>query len=256
MALVGGDLGEALLVLVAGLTAGTINAIVGSGTLITFSVLLAAGYPPVVANVTSTVGLVPGSFAAVATLRETLAGHGRRTARYALCSLTGSLLGAALLLTLPEDAFEVVVPALILVALVLIVLQPRITATVVARRRPGRPEAGPFALLALVGAGVYGGYFGAGQGILLFAVLATALPDDLDRVTGTRNLLAGVVNAIAALVFVTVADVAFAAAGLIAVGATLGGVLGARIARRLSPAVLRAVVVVVGLVAVADLLIG
>ena len=84
MALVGGDLGEALLVLVAGLTAGTINAIVGSGTLITFPVLLAAGYPPVVANVTSTVGLVPGSFAAVATLRETLAGHGRRTARYAL----------------------------------------------------------------------------------------------------------------------------------------------------------------------------
>ncbi len=252
------DAAEAILVLLAGLAAGTINAIIGSGTLITFPVLLAAGYPPVVANVTSTVGLVPGSFAAVAGYRDALAGHGRRSLRYAACSFAGSLAGAALLLTLPGDAFATVVPVLIGGALVLIVLQPRIARAVTARRerRGARTtgEAGPLAMLAIVLAGVYGGYFGAGQGIVLFAILATALPDDLQRVNGTRNLLAGVVNAVAALVFVLVADVAFAAAALVAVGATAGGVLGARVGRRLSPRALRAVIVAVGLAAMVELI--
>jgi uncharacterized membrane protein YfcA len=141
---------------------------------------------------------------------------------------------------------------------VLIVLQPRIARAVTARRarRGARAtgEAGPLALLAIVLAGVYGGYFGAGQGIVLFAILATALPDDLQRVNATRNLLAGVVNAVAALVFVVVADVAFAAAGLVAVGATAGGVLGTRVSRRLSPRALRAVIVAVGLAAMVELL--
>ena len=247
------ELGEAVLVLVAGLGAGTINAIIGSGTLITFPVLLAAGYPPVTANCTSTVGLVPGSFAAVAGYRSELAGHGRRTARYAACSLVGSAAGAALLLGLPGDTFEAVVPWLIGGALVLIVLQPQIAAGVERRRRPGAAELGPVALAALAAAGVYGGYFGAGQGILLFAVLASSLPGDLQRVNGTRNLLAGVVNAVSAVIFLAVGEVALPAAGLIAIGATAGGALGAQVGRRLSARTLRVVIVLVGITAILQL---
>lgn len=247
------DAGEALLVLAAGFGAGTINAIIGSGTLITFPVLLALGYPPVTANCTSTVGLVPGSFAAVAGYRRELAGYGRRTARYALCSLVGSVIGAALLLGLPGDTFETVVPVLIAGALVLIVLQPRIAAAVERRRRPGAAELGPVALASLVGAGVYGGYFGAGQGILLFAILATSLPDDLQRVNGTRNLLAGTVNAVSALIFLAAGQVELGVAGVIAVGAAAGGTLGAQVGRRLSAGTLRAVIVLVGVGAILQL---
>lgn len=245
---------EAILVLAAGLAAGTINAIIGSGTLITFPVLLAAGFPPVVANQTSTLGLVPGSVAAVIGSRGDLAGHGRRTARYAACSLVGTATGAALLLSLPGEAFETVVPVLIAGALILIVLQPRLARAVAARRRPGAAELGPVALVAIAGAGVYGGYFGAAQGIMLFAVLATALPDDLARVNVTRNLLAATVNAVSALIFVVVGDPDYGAAALIAVGATAGGVLGARVGRRLAPRTLRVVIVLVGLAAIVQLL--
>ena len=247
------DVFDAALVLLAGLAAGTINAIIGSGTLITFPVLLAAGFAPVVANQTSTLGLVPGSLAAVLGSRRDLAGHGRRTARYAACSLVGSATGAALLLSLPAQTFETVVPLLIAGALVLIVLQPRVARAVAERRRPGAAELGPVALVALTGAGVYGGYFGAAQGIMLFAVLATALPDDLPRVNVTRNLLAATVNAVSALVFVVLGDPDFSAAALIAVGATAGGVLGARVGRRLTPRTLRVVIVLVGLAAIAQL---
>ncbi|MCW3011269.1 MAG: hypothetical protein JWO90_1673, partial [Solirubrobacterales bacterium] len=191
---------------------------------------------------------------AVASFRGDLRGHGRRTARYAVCSVLGSATGAALLLVLPASAFEAVVPILIAGALMLVVLQPRISRAVQARRRPGAAELGPVALVCLVGAGVYGGYFGAGQGIMLFAVLATALPDSLQRVNGTRNLLAGTVNAVSAAIFLVVGDPAYGAAALIAVGATLGGTLGARVARRLSATTLRGVVVVVGVVAILQLL--
>lgn len=239
-----------VLVLLAGLAAGTINGIIGSGTLITFPVLIALGYAPVVANQTSTLGLFPGAFAAVPAFRAELRGHWRATARFAVCSVLGSLAGAALLLVLPGSAFDAVVPVLIVGALVLIVLQPRIARRAAARRRPGGPELGHLALLALLAAGVYGGYFGAGQGIMLFAVLATAIPDDLQRANGTRALLAGTVNLVSALVFLVVGHPALGAAGLIAVSSIAGGLLGARIGRRLSPTVLRAVVVVVGLVAV------
>lgn len=246
---------DAVLVLLAGLAAGTINAIIGTGTLITFPLLVAIGYSPVVANQTSTLGLVPGSFAAVAGTRRDLAGHGRRSAFYAMFSVTGSAIGAALLLVLPAEAFEAVVPFLIGGALVLVVLQPRIARRVAERRRPGAAELGPLALAAIVGAGIYGGYFGAGQGIMLFAVLASALPDDIRRVSVTRNLLAGMVNAVSALIFLVVGDPDLGAAALIAVGATAGGVLGARVGRRLTPRTLRTVVVVVGVIAIVQLVV-
>ena len=244
---------EALLVLVAGLGAGTINAVIGSGTLITFPVLLAVGYPPVVANVSNNVGLVPGSLTAVHAYRRELAGRWRHAFGLAAGSAVGSLIGAILLLSLPESAFEVIVPVLIAGALVLVAFQPRISAAVEARRRPGRARGGPLLRGGIFATGVYGGYFGAAQGILLFALLGTALPDDLQHANALRNLLAGTANAVAAVVFLTAAEVAWAAVLLLAAGAAVGGVVGARVGRRLSPAALRMVVVIVGLSAIARL---
>lgn len=244
---------DALAILAAGLSAGTINAVIGSGTLITFPVLLAVGYPPVTANVTNGLGLVPGSFAAVHGYRRELSGHWRGALLLALGSAAGAVAGAILLLELPAEWFETIVPVLIAGALVLVVFQPRVSAWVQARRPADAPEHGR-ALRAGVGlAGVYGGYFGAGQGIVLFALLGTALPDDLQRVNALRNLLAGTANGVSALVFVLVADVAYGAAALIALGATAGGVLGARIGRRLAPGTLRVVVVLVGTAAILQL---
>ncbi len=245
---------EAIAVLAAGLAAGTINGVIGSGTLITFPVLLAIGYPPVVANVTNTVGLVSGSATAVYGYRTQLRGRWRWTLGFAAFSAVGALVGSILLLTLPASAFRVIVPVLIAVALVLVILQPRISKAILARRAEGTTPEGR-ALRAGIGlTGVYGGYFGAAQGVLLFALLGSALPEDLQRVNALRNLLAGTANGTAAIVFLLVADVRPLAALLIAVGATGGGLLGARIGQRLSPTALRAVVVVVGLVAIVQVL--
>ncbi len=245
---------EAIAVLAAGLAAGTINGVIGSGTLITFPVLLAIGYPPVVANVTNTVGLVSGSATAVYGYRAQLRGRWRWALGFAVFSAGGALVGSILLLTLPASAFRVIVPVLIAVALVLVVFQPRIARAILARRTEGAPPDGRVLRGGIGLTGVYGGYFGAAQGVLLFALLGTALPEDLQRVNALRNLLAGTANGTAAIVFLLVADVRPLAALLIAVGATGGGWIGARIGQRLSPTVLRAVVVLVGLVAIAQVL--
>ena len=247
---------DPLWVVLAGFAAGAINAVIGSGTLITFPALLGIGLSPVTANCTNTVGLVPGSFAAVWSLRGGLKGHGRRTAVLASCSVTGALAGAALLLSLPEDAFSAVVPVLIAAALALILVQPRLTAAVQRRREEGRStfrEAGPLTLATLLAAGVYGGYFGAGQGIVLFAVLATVIPADLPRVNATRNLLAGLANGTGAVVFLLTGEVDLLVALLLAVSSATGGTLGAGITKRLSPTALRAVIVAVGVAAILQL---
>lgn len=243
---------EMLAIVLAGAGAGMINTVVGSGTLVTFPVLLSVGFPPVTANVSNNVGLVPGSVSSVVGYRRELAGQWRRVARLGVASLLGGITGAALLLTLPASAFEAIVPAFIALALVLVVVQPRV-APWLAARRPPREHAGPALLAGVFAAGVYGGYFGAAQGILLLALLGLALPDDLHRLNGFKNVLAGVVNGVAAIVFVVSVDIAWVAAGLIAVGAVGGAQLGARYGRRLSPAALRGVIVAVGLVAIVRL---
>jgi uncharacterized membrane protein YfcA len=243
---------EAAAILVAGVAAGTINAVVGSGTLITFPVLLAVGYPPVVANVSNTVGLVPGSITGAIGYREELAGQGGRALRLGCASLAGGVTGAVLLLELPESAFEAIVPVFIAIALVLIVFQPRLSRRL-GRERPAGHHGGPAVVLGVFGGGIYGGYFGAAQGILLLGILGLGLPDDLQRINALKNVLAGIVNLVAGVVFVLVADVAWGAALLLAAGAILGGWLGARYGRRLPPGVLRAVIVVVGLAAIAQL---
>jgi uncharacterized protein len=246
--------GEALAILVAGMAAGAINVVVGSGTLITFPVLLGFGYAPVTANVSNTIGLVPGSVSGAYGYRRELEGQRRRARVFGTASFLGGITGAIVLLVLPPGAFKAIVPVFIVIALVLIVFQKRLSAFVEARRSEHAPHGGPGVLLAIYATGVYGGYFGAAQGIMLLAIMGLTLPDDLQRLNALKNVLAGLVNLVAGVVFVLVAHVAWGAALLIAVGSLLGGMLGARYGRRLPPAALRAVIVVVGVVAIVRLL--
>jgi uncharacterized membrane protein YfcA len=245
---------EAVLVVLAGVGAGGINAVVGSGSLITFPTLLAVGYPPVVANVSNNIGLVPGSIAGAYGFRRELVGQRRRARILATASASGGLTGAVLLLTLPSSVFDAVVPVLVLGACVLMAFQPRLTAMVAARRPDDARDVGVVPLVIGYLAGIYGGYFGAAQGVILLAMLAVFVPDDLVRSNALKNVLAGTVNAVAAVVFVLFADVAWEAVALVAVGAVVGGVLGARIGRVIPPLALRALVITIGVVVAVRLL--
>ena len=245
---------ECVAVLAAGVFAGAINTVVGSGTLVTFPVLLAVGYGPVTANVSNTVGLVPGSISGAIGYRAELVGQHRRIVALGSASLLGGIAGAVLLLSLPSAVFDAVVPALIALALVLVVVQPRLARALAARREEVRPHGGPALWSGVFGTGIYGGYFGAAQGIILLALLGIALPEDLQRLNALKNVLAALINGVAAVIFICFAPIAWLPALLLAVGSTAGGQLGARIGRRLSPAVLRGVIVVVGVAAIAQLL--
>ncbi|MEU6224508.1 sulfite exporter TauE/SafE family protein [Streptomyces sp. NPDC047042] len=242
------DIWQAVAITVAAIAAGALNAVVGSGTLITFPTLLAFGYPPVLANVSNNLGLIPGVLSAAYGYRRELEGQRRRLVRLGLASAAGGLLGALLLLELPADAFESVVPLLILAACVLILLQPRLNRRL--REKPsGRENGGPALWLGVAATGVYGGYFGAAQGVLLIGLLGSFLHDSLRRINATKTALAAIVNSVAALVFLTATDIDWTVAGLIAVGSTLGGLLGARLGRRLPPTALRVIILTVGLTA-------
>jgi uncharacterized membrane protein YfcA len=247
---------EALLLIGAAFLAGTINTIVGSGSLITFPTLLAIGFSPVVANVSNTVGITFGSLSGAVGYRRELGGQRRRTTVLGIASLTGGITGGVLLLTLPSSVFDDVVPVLIILAVVLVILQPRLS-RLVAERRSRVVEHGGFELwIGIFLTGVYGGYFGAAQGVLLMAILGIGVDDDLQRHNATKNVLALLVNGVAAVVFMVVADVDWTVAGLIAVGSVVGGQIGASVGRRLPAALLRAVIVVVGVVALVVLLRG
>ena len=237
----------------AGMAAGAINTLVGSGTLITFPVLLAFGYSPVTANVSNTIGLVPGSVSGAIGYRRELEGQRPRVRRFGAASLLGGITGAVLLLVLPQSAFETIVPVFIGIALVSIILQPQLDRLVAEHRPPPEVQGTGAPRVLVYLAGVYGGYFGAAQGILLLAILGLALPDDLQRVNALKNVLAGIVNGVAALVFIAVAHVAWGPAALIAAGSVVGAQLAARYGRRLSPQALRAVIVAVGIAAIVQL---
>jgi uncharacterized membrane protein YfcA len=238
----------------AGIAAGTINTVVGSGSLVTFPTLLAIGYSPVLANVTNTVGVFPGSVSGVVGYRRELRGGVGRAMRFGLLSALGGVAGALLLLQLPESAFDTIVPILILIACLLVVVQPRLSAWLATRQRR-RHHGGPLLWLGILLTGAYGGYFGAAQGVLLIALLAIFLDDDLQRLNGLKNVLAGVANGVAAVVFISISHVAWGAAAALAVGAVIGGQLGATVGRRLPPPVYRGVIVVVGVVAATVLIV-
>jgi uncharacterized membrane protein YfcA len=310
------DLLQALAIFAAGLAAGTINTVVGSGTLITFPTLLAFGYPPVVANVSNNVGLVPGGVSGAVGYRAELKGQRPRLLRLGAASLCGGLVGAILLLVLPAGAFKEIVPALIGIALVMVVFQPRLSKWVAARQAargggssgpdasgvPGTADDGseavdggsgtdggsgvaaggsgvaaggsgtvgvvtPVATQAIVQvggpllwlfvflSGVYGGYFGAAQGVLLLGLMGVAFTDSMQRINATKNVLAGLVNGVAAIVFIVAGHVNWGVAGLIAAGSILGGQVGARVGRKLPPWGLRVLIVCVGTAALVKLLV-
>lgn len=252
-----------ILIALAGVGAGAINALVGSGTLITFPTLVALGYPPVTSTMSNAVGLVAGSLSGTWGYRRELRGQWRRLTWQLPASFFGAGLGAFLLLHLPEKVFEQVVPVLLVAALALVVVGPRIQAY--ARQRAeaaGRAadELSATRMAALVAAtfaiGVYGGYFTAAQGIMLIAAMGALLPEDMQRMNAAKNLLSLVVNVVAAAAYILVAfdRISWAAAGLIAIGSLIGGYLGAHYGRRLSPNALRAVIVVVGTIGLYRLL--
>lgn len=244
---------DALLVVLAGFGAGALNAVVGSGSLITFPTLVAVGLPPLTANVSNTVGLVPAAVTSVYGYRRELTGLGPTLRRLLPATVLGAGVGVVLLLLLPETVFEAVVPLLVGAAVLLVLLQPW-----VARRAAAHaPRQGPAPWLwGAVGlTGVYGAYFGAAQGVLLIGVLGLGTALGLQQVNAVKNVLAGAANAVAGVVFAIAAPVDWTAAALVAVGASVGGLLGARLARRLPVPVLRGVVVAVGLAALVLLLV-
>lgn len=248
---------EAVLIALAGVAAGTINTVVGSGTLITFPTLLAFGVPPVTANVSNSIGLVPGSVTGAVGYRRELRGQRSRLMHLASASGLGGLLGGALLLWWP-GAFEFVVPALILLGLLLVVAGPRISLYVARRHEAsgGLPHRGAWWVWpGMFACGTYGGYFGAAQGVLMMAVLGIGIDDSLQRLNGAKNVLAALVNGISGVLFVLVADVDWQIVGLIAIGAVVGGVIGSSVGRRLPAPVLRGFIVVVGVVALVAFLV-
>jgi uncharacterized membrane protein YfcA len=245
--------GHGVIIVIAGMAAGTINTVVGSGSLITFPTLLALGYPPVLANVSNNIGLVPGALSGIHGYRRELVGQRHRLTRLIPASIAGALVGALLLLVLPSTVFKRVVVVLILIALVLVLLGPRLSRRLA---RPHEAHAGLApALVVLVGlVGVYGGYFGAAQGIILIALLGIFVLDDLQRLNAAKNVLAMTVNLVASIVFILATDVDWAVVACIAAGSIVGGQIGATVGRKLDPRALRAVIVVVGLSALVQLL--
>jgi uncharacterized protein len=238
----------------AGVLAGAINAIVGSGSLITFPTLVALGIPPLVANVSNTVGLVPGSVSGAIGYRRELAGQRGRIVRLGVFSAAGGLTGGILLLAEPHS-FQAVVPWLVLLAVGMVVVQPRLSRWLATRGRNPAGDGGLALRGGIYATGIYGGYFGAAQGVLLIGLLGLGVDDDLQRLNGLKNVLAAVVNGVAAVVFIADAPVRWVPALILAAGSIAGGQLGARVGRRLPAVVLRAVIVVGGVAVAIKLLV-
>ncbi len=246
---------QALVITAAGLAAGAINTIVGSGSLVTCPTLLAFGYPPLVANVSNTVGLVPGAISGAIGYRRELAGQRARAIRLGAVAALGGLTGGLLLLALPASSFGRIVPWLILFACALMALQPRLSRMMAARR--DTDTSNPVALaVGVFLTGIYGGYFGAAQGVILIALLAIFLADDLQRLNGLKNVLAAIVNGVAAVLFILAAPVDYGVVVLLAIGSIAGGQLGAYVGRRLPSGVFRIAVIGMGTIVALRLLVG
>ncbi|ALO66962.1 sulfite exporter TauE/SafE family protein [Arthrobacter alpinus] len=244
---------ESFFILLGGLWAGTINTVVGSGTLVTFPILIALGIAPVMAVVSNAMGLIAGGVSGTWGYRRELRGMGRNLARLMPASLLGGMTGAYLLLHLPETVFALVAPALIVLALTLVIFQPRLQAVIKKRRESATSSRSHETIMMLLVflTGVYGGYFVAAQGVLLVAILGIFMSGTLQNANAVKNVLALSVNVVAAISYLIFAPekIIWQVVALIAVSSLAGGFLGARIGRKLPPVVLRTVIVILGLVA-------
>ncbi|MFM7551780.1 MAG: sulfite exporter TauE/SafE family protein [Actinomycetota bacterium] len=241
--------GQLALAGLAALAAGIVNALAGGGTLISFPMLIALGVPPVSANVTNTVALVPGYLGGAVAQRADLDRQGRRLRVLLPAAALGGLVGAALLLLTPERVFEVLVPVLILAAVGVLALGDSVKRRVaerISQAADGAPEhlVGPAVGVFL--AAIYGGYFGGGLGIIVLAVLGVILVDTLTRLNAVKQVTSLVVNAVAAGVFVLFGDVVWSAAAVMLVCAVVGGFLGGTLASRVPARVLQRIVLVIG----------
>lgn len=254
---------EAIALFAAGVWAGAINVIVGSGTLVTFPTLLLFGYPPLTANISNNLGMVAGGISGVYGYRRELRPNRAVLIRLAPASIAGALVGAALLLVLPDESFKAIVPVLIAVGLVMVIIGPAVQRRTAAAQSDTRTDGSLGSakrIVLTVGIfvlGIYGGYFGAAQGILLVGLMGLLLSDGIQRLTAIKNVLATMVNAVAAVLFMIVAGdlIDWSVVGLISAGTFVGGYLGARFGRRLSPTVLRACILVIGSVALIKILV-
>jgi hypothetical protein len=249
------DASHVVLLVLGGLGAGIFNGIAGGGSLISFPLLLALGYPALTANVTNTVGIWPGYVGGGAGFRNEISGQRDRLVQLTPVATLGGIAGAILLLTTSAAVFRSLAPWLVLAASVLFAAQPLLRRALGGRSHaPPRPR--PILLAGgTFAASVYGGYFGAGLGVMLLAILGLALPDSIARTSGLRTALSILVNGVAAVVFLIHGGLAWEAVGLLAAGSLVGGWIGARIALSIPAMALRIVVVVIGLVTVVKLLV-
>lgn len=240
-----------VLIALAAVAAGAVNALAGGGTLITFPMLTAVGVPAVPANITNTVALLPGYFGATLAQRRDLRGQEHRLWWAIPAGIVGGLIGGILLLRTGERLFRDLVPYLILLASGLLALQDPLRKWV-ARRMAGRGDAGTgherWAALPVGIAAIYGGYFGAGLSVIVLAVLAVVLGDNLTRLNALKQAVAFATNTAAAIFFLFSGQVIWPAAAVMAVGALIGGVLGGKLAGRIKPSVLRYMVVTIGVI--------
>ena len=242
-----------LVVVAAGFAAGTINSIVGSGSLITFPTLVALGVPPLVANVSNTVGIVFGNASSVHGYRRELSGQSSRMQALVPLSAAGGLTGAVLLLLRPA-AFHAIVPWLIIIAVVLVIIQPRVARSL-ADRGERHPHGGILLKATLFATAIYGGYFGAAQGVILIAILAIGLDETLQRINALKNVFGFTANLVAAIVFVIFGPVNWTFVLFIGLSSIVGGQFGAKIGRRMPAPVLRAIIVIAGLAVAIKLLV-
>ena len=239
-----------ILLILAAIGAGFVNALAGGGTLITFPTLIALGVPAVTANITNTVALCPGFFGAALAQKNDLRGQRQRMLLFLPIAALGGILGGIFLLKTSEKLFQSLVPFLILLASGLLASQDALRAwlTRQARQTGSKTPSQAWAALPVGLAAVYGGYFGAGMSVIMLAVLGVLLDDTLTRLNALKQSIAFSVNIAAAILFVFSGQVVWPAALVMAVGALLGGALGGRLAGRIKPSLLRRVVVTIGVI--------